>query len=166
MRHFALSAVVVALGLSLAGASFAADKPAGGRKGGGKHAAKVGARLERIGQKLGERINKIKDRLAAHPNAPASVKAAGDRLLGSLGKRQDDVGKAKAAVQARDKTTAKALKGTLKSDRAAVHADRKALRAAVHSAVTDVRGILGRGGKHGGQHGHKHKGGKQNVAGV
>ena len=163
MRRFTVSALVVALGFSLAGASaFAAGK---GNKG-GKHAGKAGTRLERIGQKLGERINKVKERLAAHPNAPASVTAAGDKLVGSLGTLQDDVGKAKAAVQARDKTTAKAMKGTLKSDRAAVRADRKALRAAVHSAVADVRGVLGRGGKHGGQHGHRQKVGKHNVAGV
>jgi hypothetical protein len=101
MRRFTVSALVVALGFSLAGASaFAAGK---GHKG-GKHAGNAGARLERIGQKLRERINKVKERLAAHANAPASVTAAGDRLVGSLGKLQDDVGKAKAAVQARDKT--------------------------------------------------------------
>ena len=143
MARFALSVLVLALGLSLAATSVYA-----GGKGNKDGHAKKEARLEKRSARLGERIGKVQQRLAAHPNAPAAVKAAADKLLGSLKTAQDDANKALAAVQARDKQQVKSLKATLKSDRQAIRADRKAFREAITAAIKDLRGMKGHGGKH------------------
>jgi len=151
MSRLTHAVLAVALGIGLAGvSSSAAEKPArhkGGQKAG--HGARAEDHLQRLGAKVSARLARLQQRLQAHPNAPASVTAAADKLVGDLKKVEDDVGQAKAAVQARDKQQVHALKATLKSDRAAVHADRKAFRAAVHAAVKDLRDLVGHKGKQG-----------------
>jgi len=73
------------------------------------------------------RIDRIKERLAKHPNAPADIKAAADKLIADLTVQLDLVNKLAAAVRAKDKETAKGLIAQIKANHEKIVADRQAL---------------------------------------
>jgi len=73
------------------------------------------------------RIDRIKERLANHPNAPADIKAAAEKLIADLTVQLDLVNKLAAAVQAKDKETAKGLLAQIRTNREKILADRIAL---------------------------------------
>jgi hypothetical protein len=148
MKRYLVSMLAVVLGFSLASTTcLAGGKGGKGQK--GNRGAKAAQRFERADARVSARISKIEQRVAAHPNAPAAVKDAANKLVASLKTLQSDVEKAKTAIAARDKLTVTRLKATLKSDHAAVKADHKAFFAAVHAAVQDLRGIRGHAKKNG-----------------
>jgi predicted phage-related endonuclease len=121
----------------------------------GEHRANRGQRLEKLSERINERIAKLQQRIAAHPNAPAAVKTAADKLIADLNDAAGDVEKIKAALEAHDKAALQGLKGELKKDHETIKADREALHAAVKEAVKEIRGMLPDGqGRRGG-----HKGG-------
>jgi DNA repair ATPase RecN len=84
-------------------------------------------------QHIEARIERIRARLAKHPNAPADVKAAAEKLIADLTNKKGDVEKLAAAVQAKDKAAAKAAWAQIKQDRQQTKGDRCALREAVKS---------------------------------
>jgi hypothetical protein len=91
-------------------------------------------------QRIDARIARIQARLAKHPNAPAEVKAAADKLVADLTAKKGILTKLAAAVQAKDKDAAKAGRAELRQERQQIRADRQALRQAVRAAFQARRG--------------------------
>ena len=73
------------------------------------------------------RIAKIQERLTKHPNAPADVKAAAEKLIADLKEKEADLDKLVADLKAKNKEAFKADREELKKDREQCRTDRKAL---------------------------------------
>lgn len=115
-----------------------------GNGGGGRPQAANGQRLEQALERIGEWIQKVADGIAKHPNAPAAVKIAAEKLVADLNAAKATLAKAKAAVQAHDRNALQGVFADLKALRETLHADREALRAAIEAA----RQEFGKGGHH------------------
>jgi hypothetical protein len=100
----------------------------GGRPQGGN----IEQRTQKCEERIDHRISMIKERLAKHPDAPAAVRSAADKLINDLMRAKGDLSKLAAAVEAHNKADAKTDRETLKQDHQAIQADREALKEAVH----------------------------------
>ena len=125
--------------LGLAGAVVAllgVAAPAGADEGQGRDQGVRGERRQKLldgdyKARIEGRIAKIQARLAKHPNAPADVKAAAEKLIADLKIKEAALDKLVADLKARNRAGVKADREDLKKDRAQCRADRKALWALI-----------------------------------
>jgi len=73
-------------------------------------------------------IARLEGRLAKHPNAPAAIKAAFEKLIADLKDRKVDLEKLINDFEAKDKAAVKADRAELKADHQQIVTDRKTLR--------------------------------------
>ena len=91
-------------------------------------------------KRIDERIAKIKERLEKHPNLPADIKAAAEKLIGDLTALKGSLDKLVAAIKAKDREAAKAAHVEVKAAREQVRADRKALHELIQKYRQERRG--------------------------
>ena len=90
-------------------------------------------------------IAKVEARLAEHPDAPADVKAAVEKLVADMKDRKADLTKLIADIEAGNKDAIEADRDEMKDDRGGIRADLKAVMAAMREHRGERRGQAGRG---------------------